>query len=84
MRKLASLLAVLMLCIASVFAQNRTVTGVVVDSKGNPVPFASVTLRGASSGTSADAEGRFKLENVPQNATLVVTSTGFQPKEVVT
>ena len=81
MRKFVSLLAVLMLFSAFVFAQSRTVTGKVVDDNGVPVPFATVTVKGTKIGTSADASGNFSID-VQGGNTLVISSTGFQTKEV--
>jgi TonB-linked SusC/RagA family outer membrane protein len=81
MRKIVSLLAVLMLFSALAFAQNRTVTGKVVDDNGVPIPFATVTVKGTKNGTSADASGNFSIDVQGGNA-LVVSSTGFQTKEV--
>jgi TonB-linked SusC/RagA family outer membrane protein len=81
MRKIVSLLAVLMLFSALAFAQNRTVTGKVVDDNGVPIPFATVTVKGTKIGTSADASGNFSIDVQGGNA-LIVSSTGFQTKEV--
>jgi TonB-linked SusC/RagA family outer membrane protein len=81
MRKIVSLLAMLMLFSAFAFAQNRTVSGKVVDEKGVPIPFATVTEKGTKNGTSADANGNFSLEVRNANA-LVISSTGFESKEI--
>ena len=81
MRKIVSLLTVLMLFCALAYAQTRTVTGKVVDEKGVPIPFATVTVKGTKNGTSADASGNFSLD-VKGGNTLVVSSTGFQTKEI--
>jgi TonB-linked SusC/RagA family outer membrane protein len=81
MRKIVSLLAVLMLFHALAYAQNRTVTGKVRDEKGEPIPFATVTIKGTKTGTSADVNGNFSI-NVKDGSTLVVSSTGFQNREV--
>jgi len=80
MRKIVSLLAVLMLFSAFAFAQNRTVSGKVLDEKGVPIPFATVTEKGTKNGTSADANGNFSLE--VRGNTIVVSSTGFNSREV--
>ena len=55
MRKIASLLSVLMLVCALAFGQARTVTGQVRDDKGDPIPFATVTETGTNNSTTADA-----------------------------
>ena len=43
MRKLASMLVISMLFCMTVFAQTRTVSGVIKNDKGEAVPFATVT-----------------------------------------
>jgi TonB-linked SusC/RagA family outer membrane protein len=70
-----------MLFSAFAFAQNRTVSGKVLDEKGVPIPFATVTEKGTKNGTSADANGNFSLE-VKNSNTLVISSTGFDTREV--
>lgn len=81
MRKIASLCAVLILCHALVFAQTKTVTGQVRDSKGDPVPFANVTVKGTNTGASADANGNFTIQ-AQEGQTLVISSASFAEMEV--
>ncbi|MET0634543.1 MAG: SusC/RagA family TonB-linked outer membrane protein [Chitinophagaceae bacterium] len=80
MRKLTSLV-LLLLCYAGSFAQGRTITGTVTDSKGNPVPFASLKFRNSVKGASADAKGVFSLQ-VDKEETVMVSSTGYNMVEV--
>lgn len=81
MRKLASLLAVLMLFNALAFAQQREVSGSIKSEEGTSIPFASITVKGTATGVSADANGKFSIQAAP-NATLVISAVGFEPKEV--
>ncbi len=62
MRKLASLLAMLVLFTTLAIAQTRTVSGRVLDAKGVPIPFASVKVKGTETGVSADVNGSFTLK----------------------
>jgi TonB-dependent starch-binding outer membrane protein SusC len=65
------------------FAQGRTVTGKVTDSKdGSGVPNASVSVKGTSTGTTTDASGNFRLSVSGNDAVLVITSVGFDRLEV--
>jgi hypothetical protein len=80
MRKIASLCAVLMLLSAFAYAQTRTLTGQVRDSKGSPVPFANVTIKGTNSGVSSDANGNFRID-IRDGQSLVVSSVGFAEQE---
>lgn len=84
MRKVRNMLfwsLIWMLPALAVQAQNKTVTGVVSTNTGVPVVGASVQQKGASNGTSTDQNGRFTID-VPENATLIITSIGFATKEV--
>lgn len=81
MRKMLSLLAVLVLCTAIALGQTKTVTGQVRDSKGDPIPFATIKIKGTSNATAADANGHFTL-NAPPNATFVISAVGFEQTEL--
>jgi TonB-linked SusC/RagA family outer membrane protein len=81
MRRILSLLSVLMLVGLLAFAQTRTVTGRVTDAQGRAVPFASVTISGTSTGVAADENGNFTIQ-APPNATLVFSAAGYQTSEV--
>lgn len=64
------------------FAQNKTITGSVVDSKNAPVIGASVLVKGSTNATATDVGGLFTLRNVPSNATLIVSYIGAAPQSV--
>jgi len=64
-----------------VFAQVKPITGKVTDSKGSPIPGVTIKVKGRKAGTSADAEGNFKI-NVDPTATLIISGVGFETKEV--
>ncbi len=81
MRKIASLCAVLLLFSAFAFAQTRTLTGQVKDSKGSPVPFANIVIKGTNTGVSSDANGNFSIE-VKDGQSLIVSSVGFSEQEI--
>ena len=55
-----------------------------VVSNGNHVPFASITLKGTSLGTSADNTGHFRIANVPAGKhTFIVRALGYTAEESV-
>jgi TonB-linked SusC/RagA family outer membrane protein len=64
----------------NVFAQERQVSGRVTGDDTQPIPGASVAIKGTNRGTVTNAEGRFTLK-VPADAILVVSSVGFQTRE---
>lgn len=58
-----------------------SVSGVVLDEQGRPVPGATVLIKGTTIGTSTDMEGRYSL-TVPNNAqSLVFSFIGFVLQE---
>ncbi len=61
---------------------SHTVTGEIRDSKKAPLQGVSILLKGTTRGVSTDAEGRFVINDVPDNGTLVLSSTGFTTMEV--
>ena len=68
-------LALPVLALAAVaHAQTATVAGTVRDDAGAPLAGASVYLSGTARGTSADAEGRYEIADVPAGAYRVVAS----------
>ncbi|WP_418548691.1 SusC/RagA family TonB-linked outer membrane protein [Parabacteroides goldsteinii] len=66
----------------TVVSQKRLVTGVVLDSQGEPVVGANVFEKGEkTNGTITDIDGKFSL-NVSENATLVISFVGFKNQEI--
>ncbi len=61
---------------------DTTIKGRVVDSSNNPLVGASVVVKGTANGTTTNTTGDFTLNNVPTNATLVISTVGFQPMEL--
>lgn len=66
----------------SVFGQEATVRGKVVDEKGGPLPGASVVAKGTSIGTITDIDGNFEL-SVPETTDVLTFSfIGFENVEI--
>jgi TonB-dependent starch-binding outer membrane protein SusC len=83
LKRVGAFMLLLMVLVQAGFAQSRTVTGKVTDSKdGSPVPNASVTIKGTDRGTTTDATGNFRLTVDNNNAVLVISSVGFTRLEV--
>ena len=65
----------------SVTQQTRTVTGIVTDSKGEPLLGVNVVVKGTTNGTMTDMDGHFSLP-AESNAVLVISYIGFVSQEV--
>ena len=77
--------AILMLLSAAVAsAQSQEVSGVVTDaSTGDPVPFASVMVKGTMTGVSAGADGSYKIKVASRDeAVLVFSFVGYKTTEI--
>src|SRR5690606_26103903 len=66
------------------FAQAQTVTGTVIDESGLPLIGVNVLLKGTSTGTVTDFDGKYQLQVSGQsNATLTFSYVGYETKDVV-
>lgn len=85
MKKLIGLilpLAMLLLSAPEAFAQSGTQrTGKVLDANGEAVIGASVLVRGTSTGTVTDADGKFSID-VADGKLLIISSIGYQDVEI--
>lgn len=63
-------------------AVDVTVTGTVTDQNGDPLPGVTVSVRGATVGTTTDLNGKYLL-SVPEGSTLVFSFIGFETQNVV-
>ena len=69
---------------ASLFAQDLQIKGVVTDEEtGEPIPFASVLLKGTQTGIACDVDGIYVI-NIPNgsNKILSFSSIGYQTQEI--
>lgn len=62
-------------------AQNNTVTGVVKDTKGEPLIGATVMVKGTTRGISTDIDGRFSVQ-AAQGSVLQISYVGMKTKTV--
>jgi TonB family protein len=60
--------------------QQKSVKGTVVQNDGKPLEGAIITITGTTIGTITDAKGNFRLENIPENGSLVISFVGFKSK----
>jgi hypothetical protein len=58
------------------------VKGTVTDEGGTPLPGATIRVKGSNVAVSANANGEFSLRGIENDATLVVSYTGFITQEL--
>lgn len=81
MKRLSLAIMLALMSISAMLAQ-RTVSGTVTDTKGEPLIGVSIFARGTSVGTVTDIDGTYSL-NVPEGVhTLVFSYTGFETVEM--
>ena len=82
MKKLLSVLFLLSLTLASVYAQDIQVKGTVVSGSDDfPLPGVNVVVKGTTKGVITDLDGNFTI-SVPSDAVLTFTYIGFKTQEV--
>lgn len=72
---------ILMFVLSLSAGAQTAVTGIISDKNG-PVPGANVNLKGSSSGTSSDFDGKYSIKDVPSNGVLVFSFLGYKSKEI--
>ena len=58
--------------------KKKNVSGVIVDTNGEPVIGASVLVKGTTNGTITDMDGKFTINDVPENSTLDISYIGYK------
>ena len=81
MKKVVTLFVLSLLSIG-LFAQQKQISGVVVDEKGESVIGASVQVKGTTIGTITDFDGQFVLTVDNDAKTLIISYVGMQTQEV--
>ena len=75
------LLVCLVLSGTTVFAQEKTVTGVVTDSFNEPLIGASIVVQGTTNGVITDLDGKYSIKVTP-GATLQFSYVGMEKQSV--
>lgn len=66
----------------NVIQQQKSISGKVTDSTG-PLPGVSVIVKGTTTGTITDIDGKYSLSNLPSNAILQFSFIGMKLQEVL-
>jgi len=69
--------------IAMPFEEQSLLIGIVKDEENNPVPNASITIKGSGTGVAANEIGSFSLKtSIHQPIIILVTAIGYEPVEI--
>ena len=82
MRKVVTFLVVMLVLQLQqkVFAQERTITGIVLSPDKTPIVGVSVIIKGKSTGTQTDIDGRFSIKAV-KGQVLEFSSVGYETQQ---
>ena len=65
------------------FAQSGTATGTIMDGEfAEPMAFANVVVKGTTTGTTSDFDGKYTLNLEPGTYTLVFSYVGYNTQEI--
>ncbi|PWG06051.1 TonB-dependent receptor [Polaribacter aquimarinus] len=82
MKNFKNLLFVALLFVSAAVLGQTKITGKVVDETNQPLPGASVVVKGTTNGTSTDFDGNFVLKTNKSSGTVVVSFIGYKSMEV--
>ncbi len=80
MRQITFLIAALFLSLGAL-AQAVTVSGKIINTKGEPVAGATIKVKGAATSSTSDNDGGFTLKVADINQILVISSVGYKSQE---
>lgn len=76
------ILLILLAGVQWAFAQDRTISGTITDTDGEPLIGATVSVLGATTGTATDIDGSYRIDVPEGSETLLVSYVGYLSKEV--
>ena len=79
LKKITPLYLIIMAFSFNAFSQSSQLKGTIVDSTGVAIRGASIKIKGASSGTTSDANGDFTI-NYQGTAKIEISSIGYTPR----
>ncbi|HVG41945.1 MAG TPA: SusC/RagA family TonB-linked outer membrane protein, partial [Chitinophagaceae bacterium] len=82
MRKILLMLLGVLALSTHLLAQNRTITGRILDAQNNGIPNASVSVKGTTVGTVTGPDGGYSISVPPTAKSLVVSSVGMTEQEL--
>ncbi|MHA7058279.1 SusC/RagA family TonB-linked outer membrane protein [Aquimarina sp. M1] len=72
----------MLLCAGFTYAQEKTVTGTVLDASGIPLPGTNILVKNTNNGVQTDFDGKYSIETKSGDI-LIFSYVGFETQEVV-
>lgn len=73
--------AILVLLLINISAQSQKLYGTVFNDKGDLLPYSSITVKGTSTGASANNQGKYSFALPPGKYTLICQHIGYTSSE---
>jgi TonB-linked SusC/RagA family outer membrane protein len=77
------IITLVMVCAQNVVSQTKTITGLVSDESGLPLPGVTVVVKGTVNGTNTDFDGNYSIDNVGPDDRLVFTYIGMVDQTIL-
>lgn len=74
----------LFLVMVNTVAQERNISGTVLDNNNEPLVGVNIIVKGTKNGVQTDIDGNFTLSNTKGELTLIVSYVGFKTKNIST
>jgi len=82
-KKIYSLLIICFFTLSFSYAQTGKVTGNVIDGEFvDPMAFANILVKGTTTGTTSDFDGKYELNLQEGTYTLIFSFVGYETKEI--
>ncbi len=81
MRKIIYTFIVFLSIAFTAFSQGGQIKGTVVDGEGNPVPYATIRVKGNKKAIVADVAGKFSIDS-DRATSLEISAVGYQSQEL--
>ena len=72
----------MLLCSGLIQAQEKTITGKVIDQSGIPLPGTNILVKNSSNGVQTDFDGKYLIE-AQSGDTLIFSYVGFKTQEII-
>lgn len=82
--RLSLMLLLMLLYGVAATAQTQPIKGIIIDENGQPVAGATIRVKGGKAATTSADDGTYSLNNVNPGASLIISYTGFEEKEINT
>ena len=80
--RILSVLLFFVVASVTALAQQKTISGTILDSNGTGMPGVNVIVKGTSSGTTSDSDGKYSIAVGADATTLVFSFIGYATQEV--